>query len=406
MGVATVPQSSAEWSMLSLADKDPFPTYDLLRERGRVVWDPGMNCWLILTYDLCKEVESDESAYRITYADAPPLVFEIRGGEGLSALMGERHARMRRVYLKLLAPSAMPKYRDQHIVPIINETIDRFADNGSAELVSQFCEPITGKVMASLFGLPWNDDALLHDMAGWHRDIVAWIGMKYSGEDLTRKAQLACKELNGILLPRILERKNNRGSDFVSLVWSQAEQDCGEVAVDDVLGVVRELALGAGENTANATANAIYLFLTNSAVRAAVTGDLEGSLNAFVEETFRLFGSVQFRYRVANRDVSLGGVTIKKDDTICLLHAAANRDSEHYACPHIVDLGRPRLTDHLAFNVGPRVCVGMHLARLEVRESLKALITRCPNLRLDPSREAPRFLDFYHRYFGPLHSRF
>ncbi|WP_194456478.1 cytochrome P450 [Bradyrhizobium sp. CCBAU 53421] len=392
--------------MLALAGQDPFPAYDLLRKKGRVVWDQGMNCWLVLTYDLCKQVESDEGTYRITYADAPPLVFEIRGGEGLSALVGERHARMRRVYLKLLAPSAMPRYRDQHILPIINETIDRFADEGSVELVSQFCEPITGKVMASLFGLPWQDDALLNDMAGWHRDIVAWIGMKYFGEELTRKAKLACKELNAILLPHILERRHNRGSDFVSLVWSQAEKDCGEVEVEDVLGVVRELALGAGENTANATANAIYLLLANSAVREAVTSDQDGALNAFVEETFRLLGSVQFRYRVANRDVSLGDATIKKDDTICLVHAAANRDSDHYGCPHMVDLGRPRLTDHLAFNVGPRVCVGMHLARLEVRESLKALITRCPDLRLDPSKEAPRFLDFYHRYFGPLHTLF
>lgn len=409
MNTESVSPSSPEWSMLSVADKDPFPSYEELRKRGPVVWDPGMQCWLVLTHELCTEVETDESTYRITYADAPPSVFsvlKIGSGRGLSPSLGDKHARLRRLYLKLLGPSAMPKIRDEHIVPIVKETIDRFVDKGSAELVSQFCEPITSKVMASLFGLPWKDDALLDDMARWHRDIVAWIGMKYSGEELTRKAELASEELNRVMLPHILERKNKRGSDFISLIWSRCEEEYGEVSVDDALAVVREMAGGAGENTANATANAIYLLFTDPAVREAVTNDQERALSAFIEESLRLLGSVQFRYRVANRDLSLGGTTIKKDDLICLLHAAANRDSEHYACPHMVDLKRARPTDHLAFNTGPRICVGMHLSRLEMRESLKALITRCPDLRLDPAREAPRFLDFYHRYFGPMHVKF
>lgn len=396
--------SSVEWSMLSLANNDPFPSYEVLRKRGPIVWDRGMNCWLVLSYDLCKAIESDESAYRIMYADAPPLTFQIKGGKAaLSSLVGEKHSRMRRVYLKLLSASVMPQYRVEHVVPIINDAIDRFADKGSAELVTQFSEPIPGRVMASFFGLPWKDDALIAHMAACHRDVVTWIGMKNSGEELTRKAKLASDELNRILLPRVLERKDSRGNDFISWIWSRAADDYDEVGVDEVLAIARDLALGAGETTTNAIANLIYLFLSDSAVREAVTKDQESALNAFVEEVLRLLGSLQWRFRISNREVSLAGATVKKDDALCLLHAAANRDPEHYACPNAVDLDRKPPTDHVAFNVGPRICAGMHLARLEMRECLKALIGRFPNLRLDPSKEAPRFRNFSHRSFGPLH---
>ncbi|WP_342709876.1 cytochrome P450 [Bradyrhizobium sp. B124] len=393
--------------MLSLANRDPFPSYEALRKRGEIIWDPGMKCWLVLSYDLCKVIESDEKTFRIMYADASPLTLEIKGGEaGLSALVGERHPRMRRVYLKLLGDKLMPQYRDQHVLPVINDAIDRFIDKGSAELVSQFSEKIPERVMASLFGLPWRDDTLIANISRWHKDVTAWIGMKNSGDELTRKAKLASDELNKLLLPCILERKDNRGDDFISWIWSRASDDYGEVGVAEVLAIVRDAAIGAGETTTDAIANSIYLFLSDPAMREAVKNDQVAALNAFVEEVLRLLGAVQWRYRIANQDISLGGVTIKKDDSVLLLHAAANRDPAHYACPHMIDLKRRPLTDHLAFGVGPRVCAGMHLARLLVRESLKALIARLPDLRLDPAKETPRFADFSHRSFAPLHVLF
>ncbi|MCC8969159.1 cytochrome P450 [Bradyrhizobium brasilense] len=400
-----VSPSSAEWSMLSLADKDPFPSYDLLRRSSPVIWDPGMKCWLVLSYDLCKVIESDESSYRNPNFDAPPLFYEIKGDNNkmaVSSLVGEKHARMRRLLLKLLSPAAVARYREAHVLPVINDAVDRFCEKGSAELVSQLSDPVPPRVMASLFGLPWRDDALIADLSRWHGDVVAWLYGR-SSEELAQKAKRASDELNDLFRPLVLERRRKRGADFISQIWSRSPEDLGEIGVDDVMAIVRDVELGAGETTTNAIANAIYLFLSDPAVREAVTKDPDGALNAFVEETLRLLGSIQFRFRIANRDVPLAGAMVKKDDALCLVHAAANRDPEHYACPHMIDLNRRPPTDHMAFNVGPRICVGMHLARLKIRECLKALIARFPDLRLDPTKEAPRFRAFSHRCFAPLY---
>jgi cytochrome P450 len=85
------------------------------------------------------------------------------------------------------------------------------------------------------------------------------------------------------------------------------------------------------------------------------------------------------------------------------VHAAANRDPKKFACPVDIDLGRSRLKDHLAFNFGPRACVGAGLARAEMHDSIQILLDRLPNLRLDPAAEAPRFGSLFMRSWRPLH---
>ncbi|QQO35551.1 cytochrome P450 [Bradyrhizobium diazoefficiens] len=367
-----------------------------------------MNCWLVLSYDLCRVIEADETTYRLPTLDEGPLEAELKGDMKRTAvtyLVGTEHARMRRLYLRLLNQQAMPQYREDHVRPIINDAIDRFLDRGSAELITQFSDLVPARIMASLFGLPWKNDALIANVSQWHKDLLAWMYDR-NNEELTQKAKCVSYELNKLFLPLVLERREKRGNDFISQIWSRAPEDWGEVDADDVMGIVRDIELGAGITTTNAIANAIYLFLSDSAVREAVTKDQEYALNALVEESLRLLGALQWRFRKANRDVSLAGATVKKDDPICLLHAAANRDPEHYACPHLVDLNRKPPTDHMAFSSGPRICPGMHLARLQMRECLKVLINRLPDLRLDPEKEAPRLRGFSHRSYGPLHVLF
>lgn len=409
MDIASELPLAENWSMLSLAEKDPFPTYDKLRkEKGPIVWDPDMKCWLLLSYELCKIVESDESSFRHPNFGAEDVVYAIKGDKNkvqVSAVVGDDHARTRRLYLKLLSPQLMPLYREEHVIPIINYTIDRFASRCGAELVKEFVDPVPPRVMSSMFGLDWKDDALLEKFWRWHEDLVSFIYDRQNPEKI-QKALRSSEEANALFLPLVVARRDARGTDAISQIWKHAPETVGDVGVDDVLAYARDIELGAGDTTTKAIASAIYLYLTDESIREALRNDQVGALNALVEETLRLFGSNQFRFRKAHKDALLDGQAIRQGDMICMLHAAANRDPEHYACPHAVDLKRKAPTDHLAMNVGPRTCVGMHLARLKIRESIRLLITRFPNLRLDPSKEAPRFRGFASRSFGPLHVLF
>jgi cytochrome P450 len=74
---------------------------------------------------------------------------------------------------------------------------------------------------------------------------------------------------------------------------------------------------------------------------------------------------------------------------------AANRDPETFADPDRFDIERPNAKLHLAFAQGPHVCLGMHLARLEARVALDAVLDRLPRLRPHPgSRPSERGLVF------------
>ena len=126
-------------TMRSLENADPFPAYEALRERGEVVWDDSLKGWLVLDFELCRHVEFNEATqFRNMYADADPLIVELKGGAAnITVSQGEQHQRMRRFHMSLLSPKALQSYRDNIVTPIIQSMLDRvLAKGGSADLAA------------------------------------------------------------------------------------------------------------------------------------------------------------------------------------------------------------------------------------------------------------------------------
>jgi cytochrome P450 len=74
-----------------------------------------------------------------------------------------------------------------------------------------------------------------------------------------------------------------------------------------------------------------------------------------------------------------------------LLTGSANRDETRWPHADAWDLDRPE-RPHLGFGWGRHLCLGMHLARLELRVGIATLLERLPGLRLDPDAAPPRIL--------------
>jgi cytochrome P450 len=78
---------------------------------------------------------------------------------------------------------------------------------------------------------------------------------------------------------------------------------------------------------------------------------------------------------------------------VALLFGAANRDPRAFADPDGFDVGRESASRHVGFGGGIHVCIGAPLARIELEEGLRTLVTRCPRLELlsEPVRK-PAFV--------------
>lgn len=382
---------------------EPWDVFEELRTRGKVLWDEGMRSWIVLDYATCRYIESDEDLFHNAYAKVNPQFEQIKGGPNITSMQGQEHLRMRRFHLQLLSRAAVEEYCKDFVAPITDFLIDRILRRGTADLTADFGDQLPPRLTAALFGMPWQDDDLVSDLLKHNDAVMTWIGLRATGDvESERKAKTASEQLNNLILPFIQRRRAEPGVDFVSRALAEGPNHYENMSDQDVIAMCRELLLAASDTTVHAIANAFYLILTHDEARAGLLDDADATAEAIIEETLRFYGSVQYQVRYAAQDLEIGGVPIRKDASIVLHHAAANRDPETYECPQEVDLSRRLPKKHLAFGVGPRTCPGAGLARAEMKVALQTVFTRLRNLRFDPSAQQPHFDGYYTRSWRPL----
>jgi cytochrome P450 len=382
----------------------PYEAYERMLEEP-VRWDESVDGWVVSGYGVLKEVlRGDYTFIRHIDFDQRELVAKVVAGDRhLNFLVGDDHRRVHQWWLRLFSPMRVERYRETVVNPIVSATVDRFVAAGEVDLVADFAGRIPVRVIAGIMGLPWDDDE-------WFRRLKALLDRvghffdRRPGDDGSDSIR-AAEEVSSMLLPTIRERRGGDGDDPISIAWREGPELLPDWSEADVLGMVQTMFLAGTHTTSAAIANAAELLLTRPEVAARVRAD-ESLESAFVEESLRLLGPAHFRMRRANEDFQAGGVTIHKDDKILPLIAAANRDPGKYPDPHNFALDRRALRDHVAFNFGPRTCVGAALARLEIHESVHALLRRLPNLRLAPDGPAPVLEGFGLRSYTPLRAAF
>jgi cytochrome P450 len=409
-------------SLRDTYDQDPYPLYDELLSQPRARWDGGVNSWLASSYEACKE------AYRVdqvslTKAEQHDNVFMTQlygGSRPVTALFGDEHRRMHHWWLGQLSPTRLAEQRENIVRPIVHDMVDRFIEEGRADLASDFSDQIPVRVTAALCGLPWDDDDWIGELHALNRRFMALLDRRGGWEkkamdrsdgravDQTEHERAvadaldAAAGLNELLMPYVLDRRSGTGDDLISQLWRDGPELLPDWSPEDVLAQARVLIAAGVDTTQYGATNALYVLLLHPEVREEITAS-EKRLGHFIEESLRLYAPAQFRSRRASEDLTLTVGSVAADQSLTMVLAAANRDPARYANPTEVDLDRKAPRDHLAFAFGPRSCVGANLARAELLEIVQATLDRLPDMRLDPEREHPVFAGWSFRSFRPLH---
>ena len=397
-------------SLRTTADQEPFAFYDRLRANGPLTWDDEMNVWLNSTYAGCKFVaRNEEVLFRHAYLDMGADTFiELEGGpRNILFLKADDHEGLHRWFMKVLSPNRCEEWRDSLVRPVFQLLVDRICERGEAELFKELADRFPVRVIAALMGLDWRDDGLV-DFCKHQMEEISLFLEAHGVDDpeITRRALEASHRMNDLLMPAIRERIAGEGDDLISRMWRDGREILPDWDEIDMRANVRIVFFGGADTTTHVLSNSFHTLMTRPDLAAAVRDGGEKVLQNFVEEMLRLYGAIHFRPRVANQDVEVEGCPVGRDETILNVNLAANRDPDRYERPHDVVLDRPAPRDHFAFHYGPRMCVGMALARVELQEAVRIFLDRLPDARLDPAAEQPTFKGFLMRSYRPLHAVF
>jgi cytochrome P450 len=372
-------ETSNPWPILhELATRGPVVEADIRSIFGMTpdATQAGHRQFMVLGYDEVKQVLSDTDSFsQHLHRDGVGQTF---GPFSLTVLDPPEHTRYRRIFQKAFLPHVVGSWSKEFIEPVIDGLIGEFVDRGHCDLIKQFVLPYPFEIIYRQLRLPPGETDIF-------RRLSLVLTMYPVEMQRAREAHIKLGDYFGDL---IRERRRNPGTDLVS-VLATVEVDGERLPVEVLISFFRQLLNAAGDTTYRSTGNMLVLLLAERPDQFELVKKDRSLIAKAIEETLRLEGPVNYTLRSAKRDTQLGGVSIPADSILNVITGIASRDPEIYPDPDKFDLIRVHARPHMAFAAGPHICLGQHLARLEMTRAMNELLDRLPKLRLDPAYPRP-----------------
>jgi cholest-4-en-3-one 26-monooxygenase len=257
-----------------------------------------------------------------------------------------------------------------HVEEMTREILDAAADKSEGDFVADISAPITIGVIADMLGVPQSDRQLLFR---WTNEVIAPSDPDFQKGTPKETLERARLELFGYFKAMSDERKRRPRQDIVSVVANA--QVYGQPLPDfELLSYYLLLVAAGNETTRNAMTGGMLALIENPGEWKRLREDAR-LLDSAVEEIVRWTSPVIQFCRTAARDYSLRGQTIRAGETACLFYPSANRDEAVFPDGDVFRIDRAP-NDHIGFGRGEHVCLGAHLARLELRTAFAHLRER------------------------------
>ncbi|MEP2735431.1 MAG: cytochrome P450 [Erythrobacter sp.] len=400
------PASYADWDNL-------LDTFDDIRARAPVALVEGSEgfhrpFWLVTGYDEVMQVSKDNAGF---LNNPQTVVFSLDEGIQFAKSMtgGSEHmvaslvtfdAPTHPKYRKLTQEWFMPKNLgtvEAEIRALAQRTVDRMLEAGpEVDFVKQVSGPYPLHVVMQILGVPEEDEArmlmLTQQMFGGQDDDLNQSGMKdMTPDQITQLVAGAVKNFEEYFAGITAAKRANPTSDVASTI-ANALVDGEPLNDRDMMGYYIILAAAGHDTTSASTAGAMLALAQDPEQFARVKAD-RSLLAGIVEEAIRWVSPVQHFMRTVAEDTVLGGQQLKKGDWLMINYVAANHDPAQFDDPRKFDAARSP-NRHLAFGAGAHQCLGLHLARLEMRILFEALLDRIETVELagEPARSKSTFV--------------
>ncbi|EAU63041.1 cytochrome P450 107B1 [Stigmatella aurantiaca DW4/3-1] len=379
-----IPGSPPHYPFGPVRALDLHPRYaELCREEpvSRVRMPFGGEAWLLTGYAEIKQFLADPrfSSLKATAPDTARVTpLPLRPGN-LLTMDPPDHTRIRRVVAKAFTMRRVEQLRDR-IRDVVDKQLDLLVAQGPpADLVASLAVPLPVVMISELFGIPYADREQFRRYADVFVATTAYDAVEI---DRSRTA------LEQYFQELLEQRRSCPTDDLVSTLLEAMDTERLTPLETARTGI--GILMAGHETSLSMISNSCFLLLSHRALYAQLVAE-PLLLPTAVEELLRyipLRSTGSFPRR-ATEDVELGGVLIRKGETVIFQRASADRDERVFTCPEKIDLTR-RPNPHLGFGHGAHHCLGASLARCELSLAIEGLIRRFPNLRLAvPDGEVP-----------------
>ena len=352
--------------------------YDELRNSGpisRVRLGSGKESWAVTSYHVAREMLASEAmSIDRRHPNFPQLVPGFSKDIGFRASIGDmdppEHGPARRAISGEFAQRRIEAMRPG-IQKMVDELIDAvLAGPKPVDLVPALALPVPTILICELLGVPDEDRATFQARSATMIDLFT------SPQD--RMAAIGA--LLGYIDQLVTDKENNPTDDLIGRQVQRARAN-GEVDHKSLVELALTLLVAGHETTANMIALGVVALLEHPEQLRMIQREPE-RMPAAVEELLRYCSILNpVAYRVVKSDITLGGVRLRAGDAVVALGTSVNRDPEVFENPDRLDIERTE-GRHLAFGYGVHLCIGQHLARVELCVVFETLFRRIPDLRL------------------------
>ncbi len=399
------PKSYAEWdSLLDRFQKvrDDMPV--ALVQNGEL-HDPF---WLVTRHEDVMRISKDNQ----TFLNNPRnVVFSTRAGDEFAKSITGGDPHLVRSLVSLDAP-IHPKYRkltqewfmpknlslmEDELKALAARTVDKLIAAGDeADFVPLVSAPYPLHVVMQILGVPEADEQrmlfLTQKLFGGQDEDLNQSGMaNMTPEQIMQLVAGAVADFEAYFAKLTAEKRANPTRDVASVI-ANALVDGVPLNDRDMAGYYIILAAAGHDTTSASTAGAMLALAQDPEQFQRLKSD-RSLLPGIVEEAIRWTTPVQHFMRTAAEDVEVGGVQIAKGDWLMLSYISANHDERVFENPRKFDASRTP-NRHVAFGAGAHQCLGLHMARMEMKILFNELLDRLDHIELagEPKRANSTFV--------------
>ncbi len=352
---------------------DPYSYWSRYRDMGPVQWSDAHRAWVVLGHVELSEAFRDGrllSADRVTplervAAHRPSSfskVVELLGG-WMVFRDPPLHTHLRDPMRNVFTPRRVATLEEM-VSQVVDEIVDGLDD--VIDVREDFAGPLPAWVIAAVLGV----EATERDrFQGWSDDLATIVFATDPHTTAPEQATAAAGEFSDFF-QRLIQRERAEPSETLMTALVNGAGD--QLSDLELVGACTLILFAGHETTTSLLMNTMGLLATRpDLVEALRVGELDSAL----EELLRVLGPTRSMYRKVAVAHERGGQALAVDDNVLLCVAAANHDPDVFDEPGRLKLNRDP-NPHLTFGWGLHHCLGAHLARLEARLALKALLGR------------------------------